>query len=102
MNDPLLYRLLIAPDSLRIGLGLLFLNPLLFRIPFFQSGSFSKRIGFEMTPTCLRHRSMVESVYVSPNRAAQSAIASRDMTNTDEELKDMELDNCAGSTQSKY
>ncbi|KAG1175249.1 hypothetical protein G6F46_012331 [Rhizopus delemar] len=49
--------------------------------------------------TCLRHRSLVEAVYVSPNSLAKSPIVSRDMSNTDEELVQMELDNCAGSTQ---
>ncbi|CAO3695423.1 unnamed protein product [Rhizopus microsporus] len=38
---------------------------------------------------CLRHRSLVESVYVSPNSLAKSLISSRDMSNTDEELTKM-------------
>ncbi|KAG2222274.1 hypothetical protein INT45_006953 [Circinella minor] len=48
---------------------------------------------------CLRHRSLVESVYVSPNSLAKSLISSRDMSNTDEKLTQMKLDHCAGSTQ---
>ena len=51
---------------------------------------------------CLRHRSLVESVYVSPNSLAKSTIFSRDMSNTHEELIQMELVHCAGSTQSKF
>ena len=51
---------------------------------------------------CLRHRSLVESVYVSPNSLAKSLISSRDMSNTDEKLTQMEPDHCAGSTQSKF
>lgn len=52
--------------------------------------------------TCLRSRSLVESIYVSPKSLAKSPIVSRDMSNTDEELIQMELDNCAGSKQSKF
>ncbi|KAI7859247.1 hypothetical protein BDC45DRAFT_432964 [Circinella umbellata] len=48
---------------------------------------------------CLRHRSLMESVYVSPNSLAKSLISSRDMSNTDEKLTQMKLGHCSGSTQ---
>lgn len=51
---------------------------------------------------CLRERSLVEFVYVSPQSCAGSPIDSRDMSNTVEGLEKMELRHCAGSTQSKF
>ncbi|RCH88804.1 hypothetical protein CU097_010506 [Rhizopus azygosporus] len=48
---------------------------------------------------CLRERSLVDFVYVSPQSYAGSPINSRDMPNTVEELEKMELRHCAGSTQ---
>lgn len=50
---------------------------------------------------CLRRRSMVDMVYVSPRSKANSTIASRD----DPQIIDIEklqLDDCAGDTQGKF
>lgn len=51
---------------------------------------------------CLRERSLAELTYVSPQCLAGSPIDSRDMPNAAEELEKMELNYCAGSTQSKF
>lgn len=51
---------------------------------------------------CLRERSLVELMYVSPQSLAGSLIDSRDMPNVVEELEKMELNYCVGSTQSKF
>ncbi|KAI8080449.1 hypothetical protein BDF21DRAFT_339960, partial [Thamnidium elegans] len=44
-------------------------------------------------------RSLAELIYVSPRCSAGSPIDSRDMPNVVEELEKMELNYCAGSTQ---
>ncbi|KAG0950625.1 hypothetical protein G6F57_006080 [Rhizopus arrhizus] len=49
--------------------------------------------------TYLRSRSLVGSVYVSPKSLAKRPTISRDMSNMDEELTQMELDSYAGNMQ---
>ncbi|KAI8098320.1 uncharacterized protein B0P05DRAFT_460701, partial [Gilbertella persicaria] len=48
---------------------------------------------------CLKERSLAELIYVSPQCLAGSPIASRDMPNAVKEPETMELNYCAGSTQ---